>query len=575
MSQDYHRAIPGPGAPISAASAADRLSGIMSSTSPEDDGGPEQLFSILEEVARGNETPLLTPEGVQRRRDVVEQGWDQVRRWLWTHESHESRAAAAYVRGHDGTTALHLMCKLRNPPSEVITEMIEAAPEIVGWVDNSGWLPLHHACANGSSTEVLRILTSAYPESKVVQDGQDRTPLHFYLTRTVANPTAMATDVELLGDTGAVTMPDCRGMLPMHYACAYGNHPAVLQVLMNAYPGSVTARENNGRTPMHLAMVNSHRDISPGVIRFLLENDGSTTLDVNDHDGHSPLHMLNDVVKKRGNIDEAEPMHNISECLKLYLDASTDSSPDFLNTLQNLPDWLQEVAVVSQRVRDVLNEKIMQRFPTSILMMDGYMLLIIIVCFEIASIAHIDLRFGSEGGRSESDVKPALFLLYIGASYFLLRELIQVVALWSAGSIASWFSDTTNWLDMAVIILTFYYSVWMTLGSTEDETGLGVDTFRAGCAFTKGVLWMAVIYFLKSTQVDFAVFLGGVFYVVQRLVAFLVAVGVILFAFAQMFFVIYRQTDVCTQPIPSDESGDECSGFPHCTFGGSLLKVSP
>jgi uncharacterized membrane protein len=52
-----------------------------------------------------------------------------------------------------------------------------------------------------------------------------------------------------------------------------------------------------------------------------------------------------------------------------------------------------------------------------------------------------------------------------------------------------------------------------------------------------------MINFFKSLQVDFAVFFDGAVYVVQRLVSFLLAVGVILFAFAQMFFIVYRQEE--------------------------------
>jgi hypothetical protein len=41
-----------------------------------------------------------------------------------------------------------------------------------------------------------------------------------------------------------------------------------------------------------------------------------------------------------------------------------------------------------------------------------------------------------------------------------------------------------------------------------------------------------------------------------------------LLAFAQMFFIVYRQDPVCTQA-----NDDDCN-FPHCTFESSLLKVS-
>jgi Ankyrin repeats (3 copies) len=530
----------------------------------EDGGGPERLFAILERsVPRHDDPSLLTQEELQRRREIVDQTWDQVRRWLWAHADKAVRAEAASLRGQGDVTALHLMCKLDNPPTEVIEGLVEAAPEVVSWVDAHGWLPLHYACVSGASTEVLRLLTSKFPESKLVQDNQGRTPLHFYVTRIADNPNVMATNVGILSDTGAAELPDCRGMLPMHYACAYGNHPAVLTVLENAYPEAIARKENNGRTPLHLTMSNAYRDASPGVLNFLLQHESHDSSNMRDNEGNSPLHLLKLGIKNQKNVEEFEKhMHNFAECLKLYLASSPELSPDFLASLQALPDWLQEVAVVSPHVRDILNEKIIQRFPTSILMLDGYMLICIIVCFEIATIQSIDKRFSNE---FDEDPIAAWALLIVGSSYFLLREFIQVVALWSMGSLSSWFYDTTNWLDMTVIVLTFHYSILMI---TESPAVMSEGSFRAGCAFTKGVLWMAVIFFLKSTQVDFAVFLGGVFYVVQRLVAFLLAVGVILLAFAQMFFLAYLQEEVCSQENP-----DNSCEFPHCDFKYSLLKV--
>jgi hypothetical protein len=564
----------GGGLPYAASSYVDDGNGMSGLSRPDTatgDGtmGPDRLFAILEEaVPRPDENLLLTAEDLQRRREVVEQTWDQVRRWLWAHESQEERAAAAYIRGQADVTPLHLMCKLNNPPTEIINDIVEAAPEVVSWVDSHGWLPLHHACANGASTAVLQILTSAYPESKITQDNQNRTPLHFYATRNADNPISMATNVELLSDTGASELPDRGGMLPMHYACAYGTNPTVLKVLANSYPESLLAKENKGRTPMHLAMVNAHRDASPGVLSFLLETEGSKTVNIRDHEGNLPLHLLN-LGLKGLNLDEPDKLSNVADCLKLYLAAQPSASPDFLAALQDLPDWLQDVAVVSPHVRTILNKKIIQRFPTSILMLDGYMLMLIIICFEIASTGHIDIRSNSnEDVAEKGSAEYSRYMLYLGASYFLTRELMQVVGLWSLGTLTSWFYDTTNWLDMAVIVMVFYYCILMSL-PLDSKLPMGIESFRAGCAFTKGVLWMAVIYFFKSLQVDFAVFLGGVFYVVQRLVAFLLAVAVILLAFAQMFFIVYLQEDVCDKKkFPND-----CE-FPHCTFESSLLKVS-
>ena len=111
---------------------------------------------------------------------------------------------------------------------------------------------------------------------------------------------------------------------------------------------------------------------------------------------------------------------------------------------------------------------------------------------------------------------------------------------------------------------------------TNDEWGISNQAFRYGVAFTQGVLWCAVIYFLKSTLVDFAVFVGGVFYVVQRLAAFLLAVGLILLAFAQMFYIVNTDTLICEAhdlEFRDPATEEEWCTFPHCSFASSLLKV--
>ena len=318
---------------------------------------------------------------------------------------------------------------------------------------------------------------------------------------------------------------------------------------------------------MHLAMVNAHRDSTPHVVDFLLENEEArATINTRDFDDYLPLHLLA-LALKGYQADDPAKRSNISKSLQLYLDAEPFPAADFLNALQSLPEWLQDTAVVSQHVRNVLNEKIVRRLPTAILMLDGYFLVVTIVCFGLTTANHIDLRFDSEG--TTNDTQIFLAFLFVAATYFLLREVVQIFSLVSLGSFNAWLWDFTNWLDVAVIFLVFYYAVLM----TDNSWGVSDSAFRSGVTFTQGILYVAVIIYLKSTYVDFAVFVNGVYYVVQRLLAFLIAVGVILLAFAQMFFFIYKNTELCEgSAIDEDVDFEDCR-FPHCTFEESLLKV--
>ena len=529
--------------------------------SVEDSDDPALVFVTLEEVL-----PKTAAEATQQQqansRDQIEHAWEIIRRWLWSHPSLEDRQAAAYVRGQADATSLHLMCKLHNPPEDIVLAMIECAPETVSWTDSHGWLPLHHACANGATPEVMKLLIDAYPAGKLQQDNQSRTPLHFYATRNSDTVSAMMLNAELLSDTGAAELADRGGMLPMHYACAYGTKPEVLYVLASVYPESLVAKENHGRTPMHLAMVNAHRDASPDTISFLLSYpDSKATINARDHDRYTPLHLLALGLKGYRAAD-MEKRVNVADSLALYLEAEPMATADFLTAIQDLPGWLLDTAVVTQHVRNVLNQKIVKRFPTSILIMDGYLLIILIVCFALTTKNHIDLRFDPE--NTTDDTQVALAILFAAVVYFFVREVIQIASLISLGSFNNWMKDLTNWIDVAAIIMVIYYAALMAQGSVA---AISDESFRSGAAFTQGLLWVSIIMFLKKTLVDFAVFVGGVFYVVRRLAAFLIAVGVILLAFAQMFYFVYVFTPVC-----DSLDGSVCT-FPHCTFQNSLLKV--
>ena len=325
---------------------------------------------------------------------------------------------------------------------------------------------------------------------------------------------------------------------------------------------------------MHLAMVNAHRDAIPSVLRFLLDHPQSReTINTRDQDGYLPLHLL--ALGLRGyRADDPVKRANVAESLAMYLDAKPHAAADFLTAIQDLPDWLQDRAVVSQHVRNVLNEKIVRPLPASILMLDGYVLVMIIICFGISTSNHIDLRF--EPDQHENNSKIAVVFLFVGGAYFLMRELVQMFSLIQLGSFSSWWLDAQNWLDVVVIFLVFYFAILML--DNNYSSGVGDVSFRSGVAFTQGVLYLDVIVYLQSTYVDFAVFVGGVLHVVQRLSAFLTAVAVILLAFAQMFYFIYANTELCAKGLPDDN--ERCLAdldcdcrFPHCTFEESLLKV--
>ena len=152
----------------------------------------------------------------------------------------------------------------------------------------------------------------------------------------------------------------------------------------------------------------------------------------------------------RTNSDHSQAMARASNCLDMYLSARPTSSADFLSALQALPEWLRDGAVLNEHVQNVLNHKIVRRFPTCLLILDFYFLMIIIICTTINSkviINHIYLK----NKENEENTLPNRWTLPVilqisGGVYFLLREIIQAAAMSSLGLFQSWLCDVENWL---------------------------------------------------------------------------------------------------------------------------------
>lgn len=299
-------------------------------------------------------------------------------------------------------------------------------------------------------------------------------------------------------------------------------------------------------------------------MHHLLELDPSLA---NSNGGPLPLRVLAEFSHTLNNDSDIPKRSNVQKCLEYLLNADPDPTADFFTALQSLPNWLQERAVVLRSVQVLLNEKISQRFPTLILMGDFYFLAIIIVAYSLNVTESIYRRFGSQPDNISA---ANLSALYIGAGYFLAREIIQMISLISLKSFHIWVYDSSNWLNVIFIILVLYWTILMQTGGGDNEA------FRIGTAVTVIVLWLKVLAFLRNMLIDFAVFTGGVFYVFRRLVAFLTALTIILVGFAQMFVTVFQNTPYCTEYVPDNSTcptDDALEVRPYCDYWSAFLNV--
>lgn len=145
-----------------------------------------------------------------------------------------------------------------------------------------------------------------------------------------------------------------------------------------------------------------------------------------------------------------------------------------------------------------------------------------------------------------------------------MREILDVISMFSLGTPQLWFFNLTSWLVILVIGLIYYYCGAMIRRKEEMDLD---DNFRTGAVLTLGVLWIASINFMRKSSLDFALFFEATQFVTRHLsVLFMGLIGFLIF-FSQMFVVVYRKTPTCS---------DSCmahGNFPHCNFQDSLMKV--
>jgi hypothetical protein len=280
-----------------------------------------------------------------------------------------------------------------------------------------------------------------------------------------------------------------------------------------------------------------------------------------DKDGLTPLHLLSTQANRLTVVEQKAECNNAKKCLELYLKASPSASSDFFTALQSLPTFLREQAVVTPYVQDVINYQISNRFHTMILMLDLIFIGVTLISFEKAVGIFSNCLYNNVD-TALSQFYTWVALLYMSAFYFCVREVVQMISMASQNMFKAWLLDTTNILDCTCIIIVFFWTTIMVAHPKWIEGNK--EIFRSGTAICSGILYLLLLSFLKSTLIDFAVFVSGVFYVLRRLLAFLIALLIILVAFAQMFLVVFRGTKAC---VPDPDS------FPFCAFGTSLLEL--
>mmetsp|Transcript_18583 Transcript_18583/g.25573 ORF Transcript_18583/g.25573 Transcript_18583/m.25573 type:complete len:260 (-) Transcript_18583:162-941(-) len=185
---------------------------------------------------------------------AIAQGqWDAARTILREDEKLAAHRAPAPSFFGDGKTSdifpIH-QAVMSRAPADFLEELIRAHPRGVGKEESAyRRTPLHIACRNLSSGEVIFTLLHHDKEAAAHQDNMGRIPLHYALSNggTVEMVRAL---VEASPNT--VTATDRAGWTPLHVACNQHCTLDIVEYLLKQDPEGVILRTNCGSDPVGL-----------------------------------------------------------------------------------------------------------------------------------------------------------------------------------------------------------------------------------------------------------------------------------------------------------------------------------
>jgi hypothetical protein len=155
----------------------------------------------------------------------------------------------------DHALPLHLLCNLgTKTPVGIMSMMIHASPEAVGYRENMKRLPLQCALQY-SSADVIKVLFDA----TYTEDNVDLFEiLSSKALQGCRNPDIIANMVQThtakFPDSVRVSQSMATGELALHCACYRGAHVEVVKLLYKKYPDAITHFSRSGRLPLHLAI---------------------------------------------------------------------------------------------------------------------------------------------------------------------------------------------------------------------------------------------------------------------------------------------------------------------------------
>lgn len=347
----------------------------------------------------------------------------------------------------------------------------------------------------------------------------------------------------------------------LHLAAQNGNGDVILKLLQKEadvrqnndgfkYEDQcVKLQDKNGKTPLHLYISNEglskYTKPDPNIVCELLEMDynGETT-HIKDNNGFYPLHCAVDRDDAHVDIVEyllvAEEQYfahlaknqivieeKVKRCTHtldnrkrspLYLAVKAGASEQVIEKLLtpehfylkgfdgNLVTGISSMAVKNTTIQNLIIKKLSERSYFSLLFMDVYANATALCVFLIGSQRFVDGTMTIKA--------PIVLLACVGV--FILREFIQLKS-----QSSTYFADAWNWMNISSITALALSSKHMLENQgkvsldTEGNVSLDFDIDKRLLTVTGALLIAQFTFFLRSTFLPFARFVGGLTMIVS------------------------------------------------------------
>ncbi|CAJ1951296.1 unnamed protein product [Cylindrotheca closterium] len=340
-----------------------------------------------------------------------------------------------------------------------------------------------------------------------------------------------------------VLLQDVKGMLLLHHACRRKASPATIKWLKGDDNDTLTLSHasHDGSLPIHAAC----RAIAPfEVVKMVMkDSDKRSYLNFRDGAGHLPLDLIGKgepTGEKKGHLgsslrlDDNPIFDSFAEKMFEHLinDATSEEEEIFLamDAMCNACPAKKFQTIVCSNLRsNTCIEWLTWAFcqPNVILyiMRDFYCQLAGIILIFYASHTYLQ-------GHT---VHYVVYALYGIALVFLVREIRQIRRYVKANIFTDYLKDPWNWLDCSTILLVTMSAVMLQISDPNNNPN---DYFTRRLLMITGSCQVAhFVSFLRKVFLPFATFVGGLAKVFGTLVPFIVCTGLVLLAFAFMYYV--------------------------------------